>query len=232
MKIIESSDLEKYHDTLFNLVSNWYDDENRRLKFKHLNTERIQLIMMKMASYGWYFDDFSKGAKINHSQCLKFIYNNFPEKLDSYLSKYYNERILEIKNNLISKYPKRKAIILEAFFAHENKMYHSSICLFITIIDGVCDDNLDVKFFKNKKNLPEIKEKLEKKNLKYSDFLLTPIRNKGAINSWEKELDKHPIRLNRHEIIHGKDINYGIEINSLKVISMVSYLDYVLNHYN
>lgn len=86
--------------------------------------------------------------------------------------------------------------------------------------------------FLKKNNLPEIKTELEKKNLKDSDFLLSPIQNKGSINAWEKELSKYPVRLNRHEIIHGRDLNYGKEINSLKLISMISYIDYILSHFD
>jgi hypothetical protein len=201
-------------------------------QFNHLKKDRVELIINKTSSYGWYIDDFSKESKINISKCLKFIYNNLPERLDEYLSDYYNIKIIKIEDDLKSKYPKRSAIISEAFYVHRNKLFHSSICLFITIIDGICDDVLDAKFFKNIKDLPEIKVKLEEKKFKYSDFLLAPIKNKGAINAWEKELDKYPIRLNRHEIIHGTDINYGNEINSLKIISMLSYIDYILTHFD
>lgn len=201
-------------------------------EFHHLKKDRVELIINKVSSYGWYIDDFSKESKINISKCLNFIYSNFPEKLDEYLSNYYKDRVLQIENNLKSKYPKRNAIISEAFHVHKNKCFHSSICLFITIIDGICDDILNAKFFKNTKNLPEIKVKIEEKKVKYIDFLLSPIKNKGAINAWEKELEKYPIRLNRHEIIHGKDLNYGNEINSLKIISMVSYIDYILTHFD
>lgn len=201
-------------------------------RLDHIRKDRVALIINKTSSYGWYIDDFSKESKIDHRKCLAHIYSNFPEKLDQYFSDYYNNKIDQIENDLKSKYPTRNAIISEAFYVHRNKLFHSSICLFITLIDGICNDVLDAKFFKNKNNLPEIKGKIEEKKMKHSDFLLSPINNKGAINAWEKELNKYPIRLNRHEIIHGIDINYGNEVNSLKIISMLSYIDYILNHFD
>ena len=220
------------YDTLVEIVAKMIKDGEIGNRFNHLKKDRVELIINKISSYGWYIDDFSKEAKISSNKCLKFIYSNFPEKLDDYLSDYYSNKIDQIENDLKSKYPKRNAIITEAFYVHKNKLFHSSICLFITIIDGICDDVLNAKFFKNIKDLPEIKVKLEEKNMKFSDFLLSPIKNKGAINAWEKELNKYPIRLNRHEIIHGKDINYGNEINSLKIISMLSYIDYIVTHFD
>ena len=228
MKSIEES----HFETIVKAVSKLIEEEGIKEEFIHLNTDRVQLTINKLSFYGWYIDDFSKKSKININNCLKFIYSNFSEKLDLHLSEYYNNKILEIENNLKLKYPKRKDIITEAFFSHKSKLYHSSICLFITLIDGVCDDTFEAKFFMNKKHLPEIKIKLEEKNIKYSDFILSPFKNKGVINGWGKELNKYPVRLNRHEIIHGKDVNYGNEINSLKFISMLSYIDFVLNHFN
>ncbi len=229
---MEKSTFQINYDSLVAIVAKMIKEGEIGNRFNHLKKDRVELIINKTSAYGWYIDDFSKEAKVSSSKCLKFIYSNFPEKLDEYLSAYYSNKIDQIENDLKSKYPKRNATIAEAFYVHKNKLFHSSICLFITIIDGICDDVLNAKFFKNIKNLPEIKEKLEEKNMKFSDFLLSPIKNKGAINAWEKELDKYPIRLNRHEIIHGKDINYGNEINSLKIISMLSYIDYVLTHFD
>jgi hypothetical protein len=199
--------------------------------FKHLNTERVYKIIYKVAKYGWYFDDFSKDSNLDTSKCIKFINSNLPQKLDSYMSDYYKNRIIQIKKKLIIEYPKRKEIISEAFYTQGLGLYSSSICLFITLIDGICDDVLNLKFFKNEKFLPEIKTKIEDKNRKNSDFLLSPIHKKGVINAWEKDLENFPIRFNRHEIIHGIDVNYGSEINSLKIISMLSYVDYILSHY-
>ncbi len=68
--------------------------------------------------------------------------------------------------------------------------------------------------------------------MSYSDFLLSPVKNKGVVNGCEQELYKSPVKLNRHAIIHGKDVNYGNEINSLKLISMLSYIDYILTQFN
>ena len=212
--------------------TNYFNREKTELiinKLGHLNTKKVGLIINKIAAYGWYVDDFSYESSLDVNLSLKYIYGNFPEKLDSHFSKYYSYKTDEIEQELILKYPNRKPIISEAFYAHKRGLYHSSICLIITLIDGICDDEYESKFFKNKKNLPEINLDLNNLNKEYLDFLISPIKKKGVINGWEKELHKYPIRLNRHEIIHGKDVDYGTLINSLKMISMLSYINYVLD---
>jgi len=225
-------DINEAYNSLLKVVGKWWRDEEIKKEFSHLNTEKVRRVIYKTATYGWYLDDFSKTSEININTCLGFIYSNLPENLDSYLENYYNDRLSFIKDQLGEKYPNRKSIFDEAFKAHDNGLYHSSICLLITQIDGICNDVFNAKFFLNKNYLPEIKKKLDEKEIKYSDFLLSPINKKAIINGWEKEIDQFPVRLNRHEIIHGIDTNYGNELNSLKVISMLSYIDYIINHFN
>ncbi|TXK71904.1 hypothetical protein [Mesonia sp. K4-1] len=224
--------IKESYDSLIEVVSNWLFDEDIKKQFEHLNKEKVQMVIYKAATYGWYIDDFSVNSEIKINNCLKLIYANLPDKLNLYFSNYYNKKLTKIQENLSKKYTLRSEIINEAFYAHKSGLFHSSICLFITLIDGICNDKMDSKFFINKKFLPEIKYKLENKEIKYSDFLLSPINKKATINGWEKELHNFPVRLNRHEIIHGVDVNYGNELNSLKLISTLSYIDFIVSHFN
>lgn len=229
---VNHSEIKEGSETLVKALIRLYEVNRLFDQYKHLNTEKVEMVIYKTATYGWYVDDFSKNSELKINTCLKHIYNNLPEKLDLYFSDYYRGKIDEIRKMLTEKYSNRKQILNEAFDAHNKGLYHASICILLTQIDGICNDVLDAKFFINKNYLPQIKEKLESKNLKYSDFILSPIIKKASINSWEKEIEKFPIRLNRHEILHGVDIQYGNETNSLKVISMISYIDFVLSHYS
>ncbi|MAO34505.1 MAG: hypothetical protein CMP12_01065 [Zunongwangia sp.] len=227
-----NNDLKEGYESLVKSITRLHEVNRLFAQYSHLNTEKVAMVIYKTATYGWYIDDFSKNSGININTCLKHIYNNLPEKLDAYFTDYYKGKIEKIRKRLVEKYSSRKEILNEAFESYNKGYYCASICILLTQIDGICNDILEAKFFVNKNYLPQIKEKLENKNLKYSDFILSPIFKKASINSWEKEIEKFPIRLNRHEIIHGVDINYGNEKNSLKVISMISYIDFVLSHYN
>lgn len=198
-------------------------------EFSHFNSHKIRKIIHKMSRYGWYADDFTKETGINFTACLQNIYSNLVEKMDEHLMDYYRNRLPVIEDKIKTQYPKRTLIISEAILAHNNGMYHSSINLFLTLIDGICFDTFNKKFFLNKNNLPEVLDSLSKKEM--IDFLIAPIHKKGALNAWEKQLHFYPIRLNRNEIVHGVDVNYGTEVNSLKTLSLLAYVDTILGIY-
>lgn len=228
----DTSASKSYSDGM-ELAYKWvYENIELKKEFEHFDKDQIQKITHKMSLYGWYADDFSLQSKINFKDCLRFIYSGFPEKMDNHLSKYYTDKLVEIEENLKNEYPKRKSIIYEAFFAHKKGLYHASTCLFITLIDGICDETFYKKFFMNQKDhLPQIKGPLKTKGYSAVDFIITPIIKKGALNGYKDDLKSYPVRLNRHEIIHGVDVSYGTEINSLKTLSLLTYIDYVLTIY-
>ena len=64
--------------------------------------------------------------------------------------------------------------------------------------------------------------------LLYWKNFIVPMSEPTAINDHSSNLEKFPIRLNRHEILHGMDANYGTKLNSVKIISFLSYINDVL----
>ena len=58
--------------------------------------------------------------------------------------------------------------------------------------------------------------------------LLEPLKNPIAVASSYNDRSNYPDVLNRHEILHGIDYEYGNEINSLKVISILNYISSIL----
>jgi len=60
------------------------------------------------------------------------------------------------------------------------------------------------------------------------NLLLTPIKEQNPIMAREEDLNKFPVKLNRHRILHGIDIDYGSEKNSFRCLSFVKYLSDLL----
>lgn len=156
--------------------------------------------------------------------------------MDEFLINYYENELENIQNKLIKNNLKRKNIINEGIENHKNGNYYSSITLLLTQVDGLCYDKTNKMFFKNnfklareKKYKPEIEEVLanEDTGTFFKEFL-APMNEPSAINEHSSNLDKFPIRLNRHEILHGIDYEYGSKVNSLKIISFLSYIDDLL----
>jgi len=190
--------------------------------------------LRELAKYGWYIDySHLPKTSIELGEKLK---NGKVDEVDQFLINYYENELKNIETRLINKNNHRKEIFEEGFQNHRNKNYSSSITLLLTQADGLCYDKSKKLFFKNnskltrKKNYkPEIEEILANDSVILLKEFLAPMNEPTAINEHSSNLKKFPVRLNRHEILHGIDSNYGTKINSLKIISFLSYINDVLH---
>ncbi len=142
-----------------------------------------------------------------------------------------------IEEELSTNYPSRKAIFKEAFNNYRQNNFYSSISLLITQIDGICYDNTKKLFFKNNPKYrnkgvfqPEFLSELEKSKIGILELVLSPLHESTLINEHTSNLRNYPIRLNRHEILHGIDTDFGTKINNLKIISMTKYICDILRN--
>lgn len=62
----------------------------------------------------------------------------------------------------------------------------------------------------------------------FLDLFLSPIKNQTPIMVREVDIRKYPCTLNRHEVLHGVNVNYGTEVNSLKCMSLLIYISDLL----
>jgi hypothetical protein len=54
--------------------------------------------------------------------------------------------------------------------------------------------------------------------------LLEPLRVAGALNAVENEHHHYPDILNRHEVLHGKSVDYATPLSSFRAFSLVAYV--------
>lgn len=178
-----------------------------------------------IARHGWFVEIDSElkfPSKIAHK-----LQNGSIEKADELLVSYYKENLERIFEDLYIRHPSRKEIFYQIFESFKNRCYNVLIPSVLSQVDGVCFDFTKKKFFiKERKNyLPEVTTELAGKSL---DLFLSPLQNNTPIIAREKDLEQFPCRLNRHEILHGISTDYGTEINSLKVISLLKYVSDIL----
>jgi hypothetical protein len=94
---------------------------------------------------------------------------------------------------------------------------------------------LGVKLYSKRNGVPVTKDALDDKIRclavdKIVDVFFEPLRSGSAFSFSENEMkkrrasDRNYMVLNRHEILHGSDVAYGNEVNSLKAISQLEYL--------
>lgn len=196
--------------------------------------EKTPNSLLELSRFGWYVDlSMLPREPIELAEKLKEGDINY---VDSYLTEYYSNSITEIKKKLIKNHPARITLIKEAFKTYQAGSYSSSIVLFLTQIDGICYDRAKKMYFTNNRALirkriyiPEIEGELNKLTNGIIQLLIKPIGEPTLINEATKNLSKYSERLNRHEIIHGIDIEYGTYIKNLKIISLISYFSDIIN---
>ena len=167
------------------------------------------------AKYGWYIPRFIEVRIVFNLQRL--FEEGKSEEANKILIKYFKQNLKEIQEDLIRLHPDRANIIREAFLAHKKKLYFSSTILFLSQADGICDS---IIFTESK--LKKIRNKRE------SHHIVKVLSESNSLTSYYNPITKNSnffSDLNRHGVMHGVSNDYGIELNSLKALSLLSCVD-------
>jgi hypothetical protein len=217
------STMPKFKNPIFDNLETFKELGERLKEYAEKTPEYFLLI----AQYGWFIDldsELNFASKIAHR-----IQNDEIEKANELLVEYYKTNIDEIFKSLIKRHPNRKEIFEEILYSFKNNNHFTLIPTVLTQVDGICFDFTKKKFFiKDNKYLPQVTSELEKVAGKFLVLYLSPLQNQTPIMVREQDIHKFNCHLNRHEILHGINTNYGIEINSLKVISLLKYISDLL----
>ncbi|UJH90940.1 hypothetical protein LZ575_19970 [Antarcticibacterium sp. 1MA-6-2] len=187
----------------------------------------------QLCRYGWYFgyDSLPKTPV----ELAREIKKGNQREVDDFLIKYYEDELESIERRLVGRYPHRTMVLQEAFQNHREKRYYSSITLFLTQVDGVCKELTGNIFFTTEEikgvkiRKPKIAKAFNEEEVFFKPFLV-PLKETSSINSHWTKLNSFPLRLNRHEILHGEDFDYASQMNSLKVISLLNYISDILTY--
>lgn len=146
------------------------------------------------------------------------------DKIDKLFVKYFKKKKRIIKNNTIDKYPHRRLLITASFKAHQRKQFELSIPLMLAQIDGICFEITNQNIFsKNNKYTTNVwVNKYRIDGLLGS--MLEPLKAHPAMVAQIDQSKKYSRAVNRNGILHGRDLNYATEENSLKTISLLNYV--------
>ncbi len=213
----------KFKNPIFENLETFKELGERLKEYAEKTPEYFLLI----AQYGWFID---LDSELNFASEIAYrIQNAEIEKANELLVEYYKTNIDEIFKSLIKRHPNRKEIFEEILYSFKNNNHFTLIPTVLTQVDGICFDFTKKKFFiKDNKYLPQVTSELEKVAGNFLVLYLSPLQNQTPIMVREKDIHKFNCHLNRHEILHGINTNYGIEINSLKVISLLKYISDLL----
>lgn len=186
--------------------------------------DRWRQAVLVLANEGWYQDmNSSPGDAMRFAELLD---QGKHEEVNKSLAEYFSGRLEDIEESLIESFPKRSALFAEAFTAHRNRMFACSITLLLTQVDGICVDLANGHFFMRSKKKLQTKTFVDSKVDSWIHPLLVVLEEPTAVNLNSSERQNYGFTgLNRHSVLHGAEIDYATEINSLRVISLLSYLE-------
>ena len=183
---------------------------------------KISTLSTDLAQRGWYLHDKMPLKYINMLRPL--LRTNKYAEVDAHMITYLCHAFREIEQEIISAFPERAEILSAAFLGHHRKDYALCIPVFLAQADGICSELLGVGVYSRAKGIPKTASAVERFKDKFTSAFLEPLRVSGALNANEKEKHQYPDILNRHEVLHGKSLDYATSINSFRAISLLCYL--------
>lgn len=188
--------------------------------------------LLVLGKHGWFIDieiPFSSIWALENA-----LKEGRIEDAEEALVKYYRERCPEIAESLKKAYPHRAAIIGAAFDAHARAEYVLSIPVFLAQADGICQELIKIQLYKKERNgRPATSVYVEAIAIDtFEAALLSPLTQPLPISASAHQRADDFSELNRHQILHGESTDYGTEVNSLKAISLLSYVGHILQPSN
>ena len=186
----------------------------------------IQHIFEQLAQQGWFIDP----------ELPLLASNNYSPETTTYLCDFYRANIDEIEKRLVNSYRRRAQILEQAFEAHREGKYALSIPAFLIQADGIFHDfSPATNLFTTRQRIKAYKDFTSQipDSDKFTTATLSPISMQLPLWMSIKERtdsaaeNKSFSNLNRHQIIHGESTGYDTEENSLKAISLLSYLHWI-----
>lgn len=179
----------------------------------------------------WFIDPHIKLPKLKRLVQLKYSDNQ--KDIDSIMIEYLGSSLDEIQLRIQNNFPKRNKLIDEIFIAHKSELYSLSIISCFAQIDGIIFDKCNENNYFN--HLEKLKKYLYESTLQTTENTLLKksyellLNDKLPIKMSQGKRGKDFNQLNRHQIIHGEVINYNNELNSLKAISLLTFISYLFS---
>lgn len=146
--------------------------------------------------------------------------------IDEIMIKWLNSNLKQIKHELLSSNPTRKNVIDEGFKALKNKMYYSSVSIFLSQADGIFGG----KLFSNRKSKRDLKDFFKTNDITtWADMIVAAIDTENTIDTFHGKVTDSDKVLNRHGILHGIYFDYGTKLNAYKALSLFAFVSQIMD---
>ena len=196
-------------------------------------------LRLALLERGWYLSpDVSFGAVVQLVTTQRSLH---PDGLDRAMAQITRTRVPAIVETATRGWPHRAALMTEALDAHAGGRYGSSVLLLLSQADGMSREMFGEGLFATEyvsgerrprvakamdRKLDEIRARLGEAMLQeYFGYFLQHL---SALQLGQVELPAPRSGmlgpLNRHAIMHGDDLEFATELNSLRALSLLDYL--------
>ena len=181
--------------------------------------------LIKLALRGWFLSPRMPVAAI---PILGKAAESMPKDVDRVFEQHIQQHLVEIEAALTASYPHRSHLLQEAFWAHRECKYSLSIQAFLSQADGIFDERFGKPLFR-KGSKGAVSTFSSEVRGPFFQAVLHPFTQSTPL--WEHTdcLDDTFNGLNRHQVLHGMRVDYHTELNSLRAISLLDNLLWVLN---
>ena len=195
--------------------------------WKELATTQIrQEHLATLAEHGWFLDPempFTTPAVLAEAIEVEDV-----GAVTTWLADHFRQRVDDIATTLTEKFPSRARILSEAFDAHREGKYNLSIPVLLAQSDGMCKDTWAFFLFPGGERKELVAAIIGHDDNAFRANLAGLLGQPVPLWRTRKEREPDFVELNRHQVLHGESVNYGTEINSLKAISFLGYLSFIL----
>jgi hypothetical protein len=196
------------------------------------SVEDARRVVAHLADRGWFVlsEDPLK-------PCAELLQAGAPDEIDAYMVRYARRHLLEVKNGVLDRWPHRSHVLELAFVAHDRGEFALSILALLREADGIAHELFGGFLFARKPSARKtVADRMQHADLDletgYLGLVLAPLVEGSSMTVHTTVRDQRQAHdasfgpLNRHGVLHGKDLNYPNEENSLRAITLLGYLQY------
>ncbi len=191
------------------------------------STELLRERIASIVQQGWFIDEDMTLVSVRELE-RAFSSGQF-STAEKILIDYYRGAGEDIVARVCSKAPHRAGLIRDAWGAHKDGKYTLSIPVLLLQADGIVADRRKGRQLFSKSPEKSIAGLIKAAPKGSSDWVFLAAYEKDS--PFSKNTDQLPKGfdgLNRHEVLHGLSTSYASEVNSLRALSALGYVDFVL----
>ena len=189
--------------------------------------ERDRKALQRLGEEGWFLDPEIPAILL---QQLELLFDEHPDEMTEWLTDFFRERLDVIEGKLVDSYPHRGHLFQQAFEAHREGKYGLSVPVFLAQADGIfwerTPERQNLFSSRQRKAYSEFASQISDT---YTGIYLYPLSTLLPLWMNEDERGACFVGLNRHQVLHGESVDYATEQNSLKTISLLSYLHLIFS---